>query len=193
MNQWDTWLNSSDSPPPQPSEPINNTNRIAVPPPIVKPPDQTPLSLASPNSPFALVSQDSAPGVSALEGNDLERKPSIQLPDMTPMRTGVSSKRSHASVSGVGDPLMIATASPSMVTTMNQSMISTANPSITPHTNAVIPSHTNPLALTPHRTKRRRRGKEDDELYEESPGKKEETPVKRRRGRPVLESVVTQD
>lgn len=76
INQWDTWLNSSDSPPPQPFEPVNNTNRIAVPPPITKSPNPT---LASPNSPFALANQESR--VSALDEKGIQRKPSIQLPD----------------------------------------------------------------------------------------------------------------
>lgn len=183
MNQWDTWLNSSDFPPPQPSEPINNTNRVAVPPPIVKPPDQAPLSLASPNSPFALVSQESFPGVSVSNETSLERKPSIQLPGVPPISSiaGVS-QRVNPSMIMLPDASVAARVNPSM--TIANSSMTIANPSMT---------IANPPMTTLRRTRRRKRGKEDDELYEEAPGKKEEAPIKRRRGRPVLASVVTDD
>ena len=178
INQWDTWLNSSDSPPPQPFEPVNNTNRIAVPPPITKSPNPT---LASPNSPFALANQESR--VSALDEKGIQRKPSIQLPDMPPIRPDVSSK--HTSVSGVASLSVAPNAS-----SVNP-VITHANPMNPPNASRAIPL--TPLPSTLRRMKRRKRGKEDDELYEEAPGKKEETPIKRRRGRPVRESVVTDD
>ena len=102
---------------------------------------------------------------------------------MPPIRPDVSSK--HASASGVAS-LSVAPHASSV-----NPVITHANPMNPPNASRAIPI--TPLPSTLRRMKRRKRGKEDDELYEEAPGKKEETPIKRRRGRPVHESVVTDD